>query len=129
MSIDQGTDFEVPEAFLLADGPDRRVKWIADPLLSSMEMRKFSDICDAGVHDDVDGMSCDAFAHFSLHDSKGQLVFCDIQGPFVPQHPETCAHSSSRNCHSSDEQRPPRLKSVGTVGSHGTLVSSFTFPG
>ncbi|KAF9043449.1 kinase-like domain-containing protein [Panaeolus papilionaceus] len=51
-----------------------------NPFLGDSNITKYSGTDMAGSHTDLDGMTCDAFAHFSLHDSDGSVVFVDIQG-------------------------------------------------
>jgi len=41
---------------------------------------KFSGTDQAGLNTNLAGMTADAFAHFSLHDSDGNFVLVDIQG-------------------------------------------------
>lgn len=57
--------------------------WLVDPLRSTTKMHKFLGTLQAGSNTDMAGMTCDVFAHFSLHDSEGHLVFVDIQGMFI----------------------------------------------
>lgn len=68
--------------FLLTvvEGREKGLTWLVDPLLSSTVIQKFSGTSQAGSNTDLAGMTCDAFAHFSLYDSEGDLVFVDIQG-------------------------------------------------
>ncbi|KAF8961420.1 kinase-like domain-containing protein [Flammula alnicola] len=75
-------DIKVADAFLLTvtEGEDRGLAWIVDPLLESTATIKFSGTDEAGQNGDLMGMTCDAFAHFSLYDSSGTCVFVDIQG-------------------------------------------------
>jgi len=51
-----------------------------DPFLGEVDVKKFSGTDEAGSNTDLAGMTCDAFAHFSLYDSGGTLVLVDIQG-------------------------------------------------
>ncbi|KAF8179207.1 kinase-like domain-containing protein [Pholiota molesta] len=75
-------NLKVADAFLLTvtEGQDRGLAWIVDPLLESSATIKFSGTNEAGYNGDLMGMTCDAFAHFSLYDSSGTCVFVDIQG-------------------------------------------------
>lgn len=56
--------------------------FIADELLSSMDVVKFSGTVQAGLHgkDDLAGQTCDTLAHWSYITSDKTLVFTDIQG-------------------------------------------------
>ncbi|KAF8185942.1 kinase-like domain-containing protein [Pholiota molesta] len=76
-----GYNLKVADAFLLTvtEGQDRGLAWIVDPLLESSATIKFSGTNEAGHNGDLMGMTCDAFAHFSLYDSSGTCVFVDIQ--------------------------------------------------
>lgn len=77
---------QVATAFLLEvnDGPSKGLAWIVDPLMDDQKMRKFSGTNTAGSNDDFVGMTCDAFAHFTLHDSEMAFVPVDIQGQLYP---------------------------------------------
>ena len=61
-------------------GHEDGLSWIVDPLLDHTATRKFSGTTQAGTNDDFVGKTCDALAHFSLHDSGGEVVLVDIQG-------------------------------------------------
>jgi len=75
-------DLHVAPAFLftVASGSERGKTWLVDPLLDPEAVRKFSGTTQAGSNTGLVGQTCDAFAHFSLHDSDQHLVFVDIQG-------------------------------------------------
>jgi hypothetical protein len=75
-------DLRVANSFLcyVSGGPEKGRAWLVDPLLSNTKMHKFSGTVEAGANHDLVGQTCDAFAHFSLDDSGGHLVFVDIQG-------------------------------------------------
>jgi len=64
-------------------GPATGLAWIADPLLPSSDIRKFSGTNEAGSNTDLAGMTCDAFAHFSFQDSDEAFVLVDIQGEYI----------------------------------------------
>ena len=79
-------DLEVNPAFLLTvdQGRSKGLTWLVDSLLNSINACKFSGTTMAGSNVDIAGATCDAFAHFSVHDSAGHLVFIDIQGIYDP---------------------------------------------
>ena len=79
-------DLEVNLAFLLTvdQGRSKGLTWLVDSLLNSINACKFSGTTMAGSNVDIAGATCDAFAHFSVHDSAGHLVFIDIQGIYDP---------------------------------------------
>ena len=72
----------ITQSFIItvAEGPDQGLSWLVDLFLDNGGMRKFSGTLQAGVNNDLVGISCDAFAHYSFHDSKNSAVFVDIQG-------------------------------------------------
>jgi len=78
----QTQGLRVAEAFLLevTDGPSKGLAWIVDSLMDDQKMQKFSGTNTAGSNDDFAGMTCDAFAYFTLHDSGMAFVPVDIQG-------------------------------------------------
>lgn len=66
------------------DGLEKNRSWIVDPLLDNSDIIKFSGTEKAGDNrSSMAGRTCDALAHFSLHDSAGSLVLVDIQGNVV----------------------------------------------
>lgn len=69
----------IAESFLLTVNSSNR-SWLVDTFVPNAEVIKFSGTERAGYHDDLAGRTCDAFAHFSLHESSGGLVLVDIQG-------------------------------------------------
>ncbi|EAU82716.1 atypical/Alpha protein kinase [Coprinopsis cinerea okayama7 len=89
------------ESFILTvvEGPSKGRAWLVDPLFENAVMRKFSGTDLAGANSDLAGRTCDAFAHFSLDDSDGSVVFVDIQGidsstlPITSGIPLNVAHS------------------------------------
>ncbi|RXW20278.1 hypothetical protein EST38_g5572 [Candolleomyces aberdarensis] len=93
---------KIMESFILtvAEGPLKGHAWLGDPLLSTDPNAncKFSGTEMAGENEDLVGKTCDAFAHFSLYDSDGAIVFVDIQGintaalPLTSRKAETTAH-------------------------------------
>ncbi|KAF9548621.1 kinase-like protein [Agrocybe pediades] len=72
-------DLQVSDGFIikLNDGSDA---WLVDHYLNPEKMHKFSGSDKAGSNRDLPGMTCDAFAHFTLEDSGLELVPVDIQG-------------------------------------------------
>lgn len=72
----------INEPFILtvAEGTDKGLSWLVDIYLGYVAVTKFSGTQRAGSNTDSTGMTCDAFAHFSLHDSEGNFVLVDIQG-------------------------------------------------
>ncbi|KJA29094.1 hypothetical protein HYPSUDRAFT_196518 [Hypholoma sublateritium FD-334 SS-4] len=75
-------DIRIADTFLLTviGGEDDSLTWIVDPLQESFTVIKLSGTNEAGNNVDLMGMTCDAFAHFSLYDSSETCVFVDIQG-------------------------------------------------
>lgn len=68
----------------VTDGPEKDRAWIVDSLLDNSNIIKFSGTEKAGDNrDTMAGRTCDALAHFSLHDSAGSMVLVDIQGSYV----------------------------------------------
>jgi hypothetical protein len=63
---------------------EKGLTWIVDLLLSTTKLSKYSGTLKAGVHQDIFGMTCDAFAHYSLAATDGELVLVDIQGSSAP---------------------------------------------
>lgn len=78
-------EIQIAESFMLtvSDGVEKGLSWIVNPFLGDSNITKYSGTDMAGSHTDLDGMTCDAFAHFSLHDSDGSVVFVDIQGKSI----------------------------------------------
>ena len=62
------------------EGVEEGLAWIVDPLLDPKSTRKFSGTDIAGRNSDFVGISCDAFAHFTLEDSGMEFVPADVQG-------------------------------------------------
>ncbi|KAJ3495135.1 hypothetical protein NLJ89_g10676 [Agrocybe chaxingu] len=76
-------DLKISDSFMIVvdEGAEKGLAWIVDPLLTNTKTEKFSGTKVAGTNfGDLKGMTCDAFAHFSLHDSGGFFVLVDIQG-------------------------------------------------
>ncbi|PPQ87551.1 hypothetical protein CVT24_012095 [Panaeolus cyanescens] len=75
-------DLVISEPFIVtvAQGFEQGLSWLVDPFLGDVAVTKFSGSQCAGSNMDRVGMTCDAFAHFSLHDSDGSFVLVDIQG-------------------------------------------------
>ncbi|KAF9554089.1 kinase-like protein, partial [Agrocybe pediades] len=98
-------DVEASPSFIIevVAGDDEGLAWIVDPMLDDKEMHKFSGSNQAGTHreDDLMGTTCDALAHFSLADSEGSMVFVDIQGKLLINHP------SGVNRHDAHDPRKP----------------------
>lgn len=65
-------------------GGEDGLAWLVDPLLDHTATRKFSGTAEAGSNNDFAGKTCDALAHFSLHDSSGEAIMVDIQGKYLP---------------------------------------------
>ncbi|TFK22794.1 hypothetical protein FA15DRAFT_657230 [Coprinopsis marcescibilis] len=73
----------VADVFMLTVtvGPKKGYLWLVDPLFSNAKIWKFSGTTKAGSNDvDLVGWTCNAFAHFLFFNSKGTIVFVDIQG-------------------------------------------------
>lgn len=75
-----GLHVDLPVVIESVDEQQNGLAWLVDPLLSSNTIRKFSGTTEAGQNTDFLGMTCDALAHFSLHESDTELVIVDIQG-------------------------------------------------
>jgi hypothetical protein len=75
----------LPSLWTVTEGDDVGKTWLVDPLLTLSTLRKYSGPEEAGDHQDVDfaGATCDAFAHFALERTNGNLIPCDIQGAFL----------------------------------------------
>ncbi|KAF8073965.1 kinase-like domain-containing protein [Lyophyllum atratum] len=80
-------DIRVASGFILTvdSGPDVGQTWLVDPMLSNTHVQKYSGTMHAGRNTTLLGKTCDAFAHFALENSGGQLVFADIQGILEPK--------------------------------------------
>ncbi|KAJ7049134.1 hypothetical protein C8F01DRAFT_1093833 [Mycena amicta] len=78
-------DIHVAKPFLLqeADGDDSVRTFLVDRLLSNTRTIKYLGTDEAGANEDFYGKTCDAFAHYSLWDSHGDLVFVDVQVTFA----------------------------------------------
>ena len=76
------SDLCIAQSFIItvAEGPDQGLSWLVDLFLDNGGMHKFSGTLQAGFNNDLVGISCDAFAHYSFHNSKRSAVFVDIQG-------------------------------------------------
>ncbi|PPR07893.1 hypothetical protein CVT24_005570 [Panaeolus cyanescens] len=81
-SVHSAFDLVINEPFIItvAEGSDKGMSWLVDTYLGDEPVTKFSGTQCAGSNSDSAGMTCDAFAHFSLHDSDGSFVLVDIQG-------------------------------------------------
>lgn len=64
----------------MCEGDEIGLAWLVAPLLEHTKIRKFSGTLQAGLNGDFMGETCDALAHYSLHDSNNELVFADMQG-------------------------------------------------
>jgi len=64
----------------VAEGGEKGLCWIVDLFLGDTKVTKFSGTDQAGSNTNLAGMTADAFAHFSLHDSDGNFALVDIQG-------------------------------------------------
>ena len=74
------SDLCITQSFIItvAEGPNQGLSWLVDLFLDNS--RKFSGTLQAGVNNNLVGISCDVFAHYSFHNSKNSTVFVDIQG-------------------------------------------------